>query len=530
VTRRAYLALDLGTTDLKGGLIEADGTLLAGSRAGYPLDIDPATGRAEQDAETWWAAVVEVVGRLRAAMPDVEVAAIGIVGQGPTCVATDADARPTHRIVTWLDTRSGREAADLTSATGRSGWSLGIMPIALRIERQEPSVAARTRWYLTSWEWIAMRLSGVAASTAPLGHEPVDPNGIASTGLPIEKLAPKIATGQVVGGLRADVAAVLDLVPGTPVVAGSVDAYGSLFGAALLEPGEALDTGGTSGGFAVYSDRLVETPGAWVVRAPVADRWLYGGAMAATGKAVDWLREDVLGGAVDLGTLLDEATATPPAAEGLVFLPYLAGERSPLWDPTARGAFAGLSLAHGRGHLMRAVLEAAALALRHVAAPIVAAGIAVDELRVSGGPARSPLWNRIKADVMGVPVVVPAVPETAVMGAGVIASVGAGDQPDLPAAMRALVRFTDRLEPDPASRPTYDALYDAYVALHPAIAPVVRRLHASLAEAASGARSTGLGSAPAGRQASTTGDGPSPAEEPVTLTATPGWSRPNHPG
>jgi len=274
----------------------------------------------------------------------------------------------------------------------------------------------------------------------------------------------------------------------------------------------------------------VETPGAWVVRAPVADRWLYGGAMAATGKAVDWLREDVLGGAADLGTLLDEATATPPAAEGLVFLPYLAGERSPLWDPTARGAFAGLSLAHGRGHLMRAVLEAAALALRHVAAPIVAAGIAVDELRVSGGPARSPLWNRIKADVMGVPVVVPAVPETAVMGAGVIASVGAGDQPDLPAAMRALVRFTDRLEPDPASRPTYDALYDAYVALHPAIAPVVRRLHASLAEAASGAGSTGLGTAPAGRQASTTGDGPSPAEEPVTLTATPGWSRPNHPG
>ena len=109
------------------------------------------------------------------------------------------------------------------------------------------------------------------------------------------------------------------------------------------------------------------------------------------------------------------------------------------------------------------------------------------------------------------------------------ASVGAGDQRDLPAAMRALVRFTDRLEPDPASRPTYDALYDAYVALHPAIAPVVRRLHASLADAASGAGSTGAGSAPAGRQASTT-DRPSPAEEPVTLTATPGWSRPKHPG
>ena len=125
MTRRAYLALDLGTTDLKGGLIEADGTLLAGSRAGYPLDIDPATGRAEQDAETWWAAVVEVVGRLRAAVPDAEVAAIGIVGQGPTCVATDADARPTHRIVTWLDTRSSRSGRWRSSGQrprGRSGY------------------------------------------------------------------------------------------------------------------------------------------------------------------------------------------------------------------------------------------------------------------------------------------------------------------------------------------------------------------------------------------------------------------------
>jgi xylulokinase len=176
---------------------------------------------------------------------------------------------------------------------------------------------------------------------------------------------------------------------------------------------------------------------------------------------------------------------------------------------------------------MRAVLEAAALALRHVAAPIVAAGLPVDELRVSGGPARSALWNRIKADVLGVPVVVPAVPETAVMGAAVIASVGAGDQADLPAAMRALVRFTDRLEPDPAARPTYDALYDAYVALHPAIAPVVRRLHASLAEAASRAGSSGTGSALPDREASTMGDLPSPAEE--SATATPGWSRPNRP-
>ena len=472
-----YLALDLGTTELKAGLVAGDGRPLASARAGYPLDAD-ASGRAEQDPGHWWEAVRDVVAELLAAAPDAVPTAVAAVGQGPTMVAIDEAGRPTRPAATWLDTRSGEASADLEAATGRSGWTLGVLPHALRVEREEPGVAAGTRWYLNSWEWLSFRLSGIAATTVAGGQVRPDAEAAAKVGFDPAKLARTIATGALLGPLTAVAGAELGLRPGIPVVAGAVDAYSSFFGAALTEAGDAIDTGGTSGGLGVYWDAPVQVPGTFGAPAPIPGRWVYGGAMAGTGKALDWLRESALAGGTDLATLLAEAAASPPGAEGLVFLPYLAGERSPIWDPSARGAFAGLSLAHGRAHLARAVLEAAALALRHVADPIVAAGVQVRELRVSGGTARSPVWNRIKADVLQAPVAVPVVPETAMQGAAVLASVGAGDQPDLVTAMRALVRFAERLAPDPTVARTYDALYAAYTALHPAIAPIVRRLHA----------------------------------------------------
>jgi xylulokinase len=198
--------------------------------------------------------------------------------------------------------------------------------------------------------------------------------------------------------------------------------------------------------------------------------------MAATGRALDWFRDDVVGGAVSTEQLFAEAHATPPGAGGVVFLPYLAGERSPLWDPRARGAFAGLALGHGRGHFARAILEAAALAIRHVAAPILAAGVTVGEMRVCGGPARDGNWNQMKADITGFTVAVPHALETAVVGSGILGAVGIGAHADLASAIRAMTRIDLRLQPRAELRERYDALYEAYVGLHPAIAPVMEPL------------------------------------------------------
>jgi xylulokinase len=175
--------------------------------------------------------------------------------------------------------------------------------------------------------------------------------------------------------------------------------------------------------------------------------------------------------------LINQAASIAPGSDGLLFLPYLAGERSPIWDPLARGAFVGLTLSHQRPHLVRAILEAAAFALRHVATPIVAAGLRIDEVRVSGGTARSDIWNQIKADVLGVPVAVPEVPETAVLGAAIIAAQGIGWHAETLDAIRSMVRIHRRLEPNLANRAVYDTLFAAYVDLWPAISPIVHRLH-----------------------------------------------------
>jgi xylulokinase len=238
-----------------------------------------------------------------------------------------------------------------------------------------------------------------------------------------------------------------------------------------------MDPGGSAGGFGVYADRPLVVPGSFSTIAPLPGLYSVGGAMAATGRALDWFRLEVGDGGATTEMLLEEAGTVRPGAEGVVFLPYLAGERSPLWDPTARGAFVGLALGHGRAHMTRAILEASAFAIRHVAESVVAAGAEVRAMRVCGGPARSELWNRIKADVTGFPIEVPAVLETAVAGSGMLAATAVGAWPDLPAAIRGMARIVRRLEPDPSTEPVYDATYAAYRALHPAIAPIVRSLH-----------------------------------------------------
>lgn len=468
----AVLAIDLGTTEAKAGLVRFDGELLSLARRTYDL-WRPAEGEVEQDPERWWKAVVDTIRDALAAAPELPILAIGLDGQGPTLVPTDETGRPTRPAISWLDTRSVGEREELETATGIAGWGLANLAPALWVERHEPAVAAATRWYLQVWEWLALRLTGHAASTGLPGQPSPRLADIERIGLPSRRLPPTVPVGDVVGGLRPEVAGELGLPPGIPVVAGVDDGHASFLGAGLREPGDAIDTGGTSGGFGVLVDREVAIPGALVGPAPLPDRWIVGGAMAATGKALEWFRDDVLGGVRSTEALIAEAAATAPGAEGLVFLPYLAGERSPIWDPDARGAFAGLTLAHGRGHLVRAILEAAALAIRHVASPILGAGIEVREMRTCGGTARSRDWNQIKADVTGFPIAVPRVVETGVMGSAILAACAIGAHPDALAAIQAMVHVEERLASRPALAPTYDRLYDAYVALHPSLRSVL---------------------------------------------------------
>jgi xylulokinase len=471
----AILGVDLGTTEVKAGLVTLDGRLLGLARSGYRTDTDTAIGRAEQDPGTWWGATTTAVRRL-VASGVADIVAISVDGHGPSLVAVDAAGRPTRPAIIWQDSRSSGEAEELAAATGLSGWSLAGLPAALWVERHEPAVAAATCWYLATWDYLALRMTG-RSTTSLLEGQPF-PSGdvLGRAGIPAAKVPPSALAGEVVGELTAGAAADLGLEAGVPVVAGIVDAWASFHGAGMTAKGDAIDVGGAAGGFGVYWDQPLRVPGSFATIAPLPGLFSVGGAMAATGRAIDWFRTQIVAGVDSVEVLLEEAAATPPGADGLIFLPYLAGERSPLWDPSARGAFVGLTLDHRRGHLTRAILEGSAFAIRHVAEPILAAGATVAEMRVCGGPARSETWNQIKADVTGFPVVVPAVLETAVVGAAIVGAAGVGAYPDVPAAIHAMTRVAHRLEPRSELRARYDEAFAAYVGLYPAIKPVLARM------------------------------------------------------
>ncbi len=471
---RVLVAVDLGTSAVKAGLLAADGRVRGFARVPYALLLDGAPGRAEQRPDAWWTALVRGLGIARAqaaASGPVEPVAICIVGQGPTLVATAADGRALAPAITWLDRRAGDETAAAAAAIGRGGWVVGLLGRARLLAALHPEAAEGAAWLLSAWDHLAFRLTGVAAASLQDPSEAITGAEARAAGLDERIALPAARSGTIIGALRPGPAAELGLPLDLPVVAGANDAIATFLGAGLTAAGQAIDTGGTSGGFGLYVERPVAVPPLWTGPAPLAGIHYVGGAMAGTGKALDWLVADALGGAATIAELLAEAATAPVGAGGLLFLPYLAGERWPLHDPAARGAFVGLTLRHRRAHLVRAVLEAAAFALRHVAAPAVAAGLPFTELRVTGGTAASRLWNQVKADVVGVEVAVPRVAEASVAGAAVLAAVGAGLVGDVRAGIAALVGVAERLAPSPAARAVYDQLAPEYEDLHARLAP-----------------------------------------------------------
>lgn len=460
------LGIDLGSTEVKAGLFDAGGRPLGIGRGAHPTDHG-ADGRAEQDPAAWWAATATAVREARAAaagrgIPP-EVVAICGIAQGPTLAVLDGAAMPVRPAITWQDRRPGTD-------------TFGLLPKISWLVAHDPAGAGRARWLLAAWDALGLWLTGRAAWSLQGHEQALDPADLAAAGVDPGAVPEPIPFGARLGPLAAGPAAAFGLAAGIPVYAGVNDGTASILGAGLLDPGDAVDTGGASGGYGVYHDRPLELPGTFVARAPLEGRWILGGAMAATGASFDWLGEDVLGRRWSDAELLAEAAVVPPGAKGLLFLPYLAGERAPIFDERARGAFVGLVLGHGRGHLVRAVVEGAAFAARHVAQPIRDAGVPLREVRLAGAAARHPLWARVKADVMGVPAAVPRVPDTALLGAAVLAAVGCGLAPDLATGVRSMTAVETRTEPDPVAHARYDDLFAIYRALYPALRPAFHAL------------------------------------------------------
>jgi len=464
---RLLIGVDLGTSETKAGLFDLEGNLLRLARCGYPVLTDGGPGSAEQDPAAWWHAVCQTLLEVSDGVPPEVLAALCVEGQGPSVVMVDRQGRPLHNAILWMDTRTRAQSEELSQRLGHAISPFAHLPMAMWLRRHRPESYGQARWFLAAWDYVAFRLSARPAASALAYFRPFPCEHVDAAGLPERLFAPSVQAGQPIAGLTPSAEQETGLPAGLPVVAGTHDGIATFVGSGLVEPGRAADVNGTSGGLAVCWSAPIDRPGIFSASWIHPGEYIVGGAMATLGKCLDWAREAIMGSSVSRRQFVLEACKAPAGSDGLIFLPYLAGERAPIWDPQARGVFFGLTLNHGREHLARAVLESVAFALHHVADEVVGAGARIDQMRVCGGQALSAEWNQIKADVTGLPVAVPRVREAALMGAAVLAGVGSGLLPGITTGANQMVGIDGILEPHPELHVQYSSLYGVYKRLYP---------------------------------------------------------------
>jgi xylulokinase len=480
------LGIDLGTTGVRAGVFDERGSLLAEASEACPY-ATPAAGRAEAEAEDWWTAVRGVCARLAAQESLERVDAVAVTGQAPTAVLVDAAGQALRPAILWLDVRAEAEARALEATLGPGrAEALGgnrmhayyLGPKLAWLRAHEPETLGRAVHVLQSHAFIAMRLTGEAAcdpSTAMLCSPLFDARagrwsdeGTRAVGIPANVLPRIVRAHDVLGTVTRQGSAATGLREGTPVVGGGGDFAASALGAGVVDEGHACLMLGTAGNLLMpmveprFDSRLINSHHVG------CDRWLgLGGTLC--GATLEWFRRAFAPG-VPWETLEAEAQAVEPA-DGLIVLPYLQGERTPVWDEGARGCFFGLDLAQGRGHLYRAVLEGIALGFRHCMAVAEEHGVRFAEVVAANGAGRSALLRQTLADALGVPVTWSSQGGGTLAGAAILAGLGVGVVESAGAASAGAwrPRATVRHEPDPRAHARLRRVFARRLALYDAV-------------------------------------------------------------
>jgi xylulokinase len=475
----ALVGLDVGTSGVKAVAISPTGELLARAERDYPLST-PQPGWAEQDPADWRRAAEEALAALGAG----DVAGIGLTGQMHGLVALDAEQRVLRPAILWNDQRTAAECREieerlglsrLIELTGNRALPGFTAPKLLWLRRHEPETYERIAHVLLPKDFVRLALTGELATDVA-----------DASGTLLFDVAGRRWSSDVLDALELPAAwlpralespAVSAETPaGTPVAAGAGDQAAGALGVGVIGAGPASVVLGTSGVvFAALPAAVVDPEGrAHVFCHATPGGWHAMGVMLSAAGSLGWFRHTLAPGE-GYDALVAEAARWEPGAEGLLFLPYLAGERTPHVDPDARGAFVGLSLRHDRGALVRAVLEGVAYGLRDSLEILRALGCRLDVGRVSGGGARSELWLAIVASVLGLPLERTAAEEGAAYGAALLGGVAGGVFADVEEAVASCVSVRDTIEPVPAWEKIYAEGYARYRALYPALEPLEER-------------------------------------------------------
>ncbi|MFP4322989.1 MAG: xylulokinase [Anaerolineales bacterium] len=463
-----YIGIDLGTSGAKAVLVNRDGEVIRQTHERYPIHR-PQTGWAEQSPLEWWLAVTRAVQAVARHHGDT-VRGIGVAGQMHGVVLLSGRREVLRNAIIWMDTRSTAQTA---LQDHPEWWQMAYNPLSTGIgaaslvwlREHEPAILRATRTILAPKDYIAHML------TERLTSEPSDgsglllmdiPNGgwsealLAHYGLSDALLPPLYDSSAVIGRLTNAAARLVGLPEGIPVVAGAADQAAMLLGSGAIAPGDATLTLGTGAqlsvvsGFPMYDRRL----NTFCHAAP--QRWYHMGALLAGGFALDWWHRN---SGQMLDALLEDAAQAPPGAGGVLFLPYLNGERTPHMNPNLRASFVNLHAAHESSSLTRAVLEGVAFALRDALGALHEIGAEPAELILGGGGSRSALWREIIASVLNLPLIHAPYTEPTALGAALLAAVGTGQFVDVDDGATQWVRYTTRTLPQPDWVVTYARIY-----------------------------------------------------------------------
>lgn len=489
-----YLGIDVSTTAVKALLCEADGAVRAVEST--PLSVEtPRPLWSEQDPAQWWRATL---ASLRAVLssPEAqgrEVRAVGLTGQMHGLVLLDDAGAVVRPAILWNDQRTGAECDEirermggrdaLVRLTGNDALTGFTAPKALWVRRHEPEAWSRARRILLPKDYVRFRLTGEYAMDKAdgsgtllfdLGARDWSNEVLSRLEIPRAWLPPTFEGPEITGRVTEDVARETGLKAGLPVMAGGGDQAAGAVGTGAVAPGVLSLTLGTSGVlFATTPGPLVEPHGrlhAFCHAAP--GLWHFMGVTLAAAGSLQWYR-DTLAPGEPFDALVREAEEAPAGSEGLLFTPYLSGERTPYPDPLVRASFVGLTTRHRRAHMTRAVLEGVACSMRDCFDLLRAAGLAnASQVRIAGGGARSALWRRIIASVLDLEVVTVNAAEGAAYGAALLASVGDGAFPDVGAACARTVRVTSATAPEREWVKAYEDACRRYRSLYPALKPV----------------------------------------------------------
>jgi xylulokinase len=492
--RKLLLGIDIGTSSCKAAVFDLNGKVIGLSSKDYSV-FYPAPDCVEQDPREWWSGVCNAIREILSTynIKSEEIIGIGVDGQSWSAIPVDKKRKVLYNTPIWMDTRSSEITKKVVNKVGAdkifeiSGNAFEptySTPKILWFKEIKPEIYKDTYMFLQSNSYIILKLTDKYTQDLSQGY------GIHSfnmktgkweddfceeLGISREKLPEIYRCHEIIGEVTGKASKETGLAAGTPVVAGGLDACCGTLGAGVIDVGQTQEQGGQAGGMSICINEAISHPKLILSFHVIPDLWLLQGGTVGGGGCINWFKKELAGFEVEEGRksgkdifkiMNEEASKIPEGSDGLIFLPYMAGERSPIWDKHAKAVFFGLGYNKTRAHMIRSVFEGTAFALEHNLKTASEIGVNVEVLNAMGGAANSKLWTQIKSDVTGKTINVPTSDTATTLGAAILAGVGIGAYKDFKEAVNKTIKINRIHKPDMENNKIYKKYYEIYIELY----------------------------------------------------------------